>query len=231
VNCEAVEELLAAYALDAVDDDERAEIEAHLATCDLHQEAADLLATAAGLAALSEEREPSEALEARMMTSVAEVSGGSVAVLRPERGRRGVTLRWPAAVAAAVVLAVAGFGAGALLTSGGGDEAAQVVQVVRNGEAWMRAEAMAGESPVKVTLAGLRRLPPSEGYQVWAIRDDSWVSVGICNTDDDGWWEGDFDFALDPGDALAVTVEPRDGSERPSGDTILRSSAWERPTE
>lgn len=228
MNCEAVDELLAAYALDAVDDDERAAIEAHLGTCDLHEEAADLLATAASLAILTAEREPPAALEDRLLASI----GANEPTAAPLRYRRsGVSLAWPAAVAAAVVLAIVGFGAGALLTSGGGDEAAQVVQVVRNGEAWMRAEAMAGESPVKVMLAGLRRLPASEGYQVWAIRDDSWVSVGICNTDDDGWWEGDFDFALDAGDALAVTVEPRDGSTRPSGDTILRSSAWERPTE
>lgn len=227
MNCEAVDELLAAYALDAVDHGERTEIEAHLATCDLHEEAADLVATAAALATLSEEREPSEALEARLMESVAPGTGVPV-TLRP---RRGPNLAWPAAIAAAVVLTIAGFGAGALLTSAGDDEAAQVVQVVRNGEAWMRAEAVAGESPVKVTFAGLRQLPPSEGYQVWAIRDDSWVSVGVCNTDDDGWWEGDFDFALHSDDALAVTVEPREGSERPSGDTVLRSSAWERPTE
>ena len=36
-------------------------------------------------------------------------------------------------------------------------------QVVQQGTAWMRAEALAGESPVKVTLAGLRRLAVARG--------------------------------------------------------------------
>ena len=73
-------------------------------------------------------------------------------------------------------------------------------------------------APVKVTLSGLRRRPEGEGYQVWVVRDDAWVSVGICNTNENGWWQGDFDFALDDEDLLAVTVEPSGGSTRPSGE-------------
>ena len=106
------------------------------------------------------------------------------------------------------------------------DEA--MVQVVQQGTAWMRAEALAGESPVKVTPAGLRRLPEDVGYQVWAVRDPEWVSIGICNTDDEGWWDGDFDFAMQDGDALVVTIEPRTGSDRPTGEVVLSGTAWER---
>ncbi len=223
MNCEAVDELLAAYALDAVDADERAAIEAHLATCDRHEEVGELMATAAGISVLAEEREPSVALEVRLLDALEGASSGGSELLPI---RRRLTIAWPAAAAAAVILLAAGFGAGALMTAEPEDEA--MVQVVQQGTAWMRAEAQAGESPVKVTLAGLRRLPEGTGYQVWAVRDPEWVSVGVCNTDDDGWWDGDFDFALQDGDALAVTVEPRTGSDRPTGEVVLSAKAWER---
>ncbi len=224
MTCEELDDLLAAYALDAVDDDERAAIEMHLATCDRHAEAADLRATVVGLAALVEEREPAATLEARLMESV--LPAGSFAVLRP---RRGLTVGWPAAIAAAIVLTAFGFGAGALLVPGGTDES--VVQVAQQGVAWMRAEAVAGEMPMRVTLAGLGRLSDDRGYQVWAVRDQKWMKVGMCNTDAAGWWDGDFDFALESDDALAVTVEPRAGSDRPTGAVVLLTANWERTTE
>lgn len=222
MNCEAVDDLLAAYAFDAVDDDERAAIEAHLATCDRHDEVNELLGAAAGISVLVEEREPSEALEARLLGPVR----GATSDPEPVPMRRRLNLAWPAAAAAGLILIAVGFGAGALLAPGPEDEA--MVQVVQQGTAWMRAEALAGESPVTVTLAGLRRLPEGTGYQVWAVRDPEWVSVGICNTDEDGWWDGDFDFAMQDGDALVVTVEPRTGSERPTGEVVLSGTAWER---
>lgn len=222
MNCEAVDDLLAAYALDAVDDEERDAIEAHLATCDRHEEAGELLATAAGISVLVEDREPSAAVEARLLGAAARGTRGP----EPLPIRRRLNLAWPAAAAAALILVAVGFGAGALLGPEPEDEA--MVQVVQQGTAWMRAQALAGESPVKVTLAGLRRLPEGAGYQVWAVRDLEWISVGVCNTDEDGWWDGDFDFAMEDGDALVVTIEPRAGSDRPTGDVVLSGTAWER---
>lgn len=247
MNCQQVDELLAAYALDAVDDEERAAIEAHLATCDRHEEVTELRAASAALATLAEEREPSADLEARILAdargvadapSLASVEGSPnrppEPVRLPERTShegtgRGRSLVLPAAIAAAVLLVAVGFGAGAFLAGGDGDDdgGSQIVQTVSTGERWMRAEATEGDATVKVTLAGLRRLPESEGYQVWAIRDGGWLSLGVCNTDEDGWWAGDFDFALEPEDALAVTVEPAGGSERPTGEALLRSVGGE----
>lgn len=258
MNCQQVDDLLAAYALDAVDDDERAAIEAHLATCDRHEEVTELRAASAALATLAEEREPSADLEARILADARGVADAPSVEGSPERvveraeepvrlpertshegtvrerdvlGRpgRGRSLVLPAAIAAAVLLVAVGFGAGAFLAGGDGDDdgGSQIVQTVSTGERWMRAEATEGDATVKVTLAGLRRLPESEGYQVWAIRDGGWLSLGVCNTDEDGWWAGDFDFALEPEDALAVTVEPAGGSERPTGEALLRSVVGE----
>ncbi len=223
MNCDAVDELLAAYALDAVDDDERAAIEAHLASCDRHEDVGELLATAGGLALLAEEREPSLALGPRVLASAhPDGDPGATRVAGMGRTARVLPFRWLGAAAAAAVLVAAGLGAGALLFPG---NEASIVQVVRSTEgALIRAEATPGESPVKVTLDGLRRRPSGEGYQVWAVRDSAWVSVGVCNTNENGWWEGDFDFALEDGDLLAVTVEPAGGSERPTGEVVLSSA-------
>ena len=231
MTCDEIDDLLAAYALDAVDDDERAAIEDHLATCEHPErhEVDSLRAAAIGLATLAEEREPSVALEARLLASV---ERGSETRPRPGvgyiAGRPRRDLRWAGALVAGVVLMVAGFVAGALLFSGDDGSGEALVQVVQKDAMRMRAEAVAGESPVTVTLAGLGRLPEDAGYQVWAVRDDGWVTVGICNTDEDGWWEGDFDFALRPDDALAITIEPREGSPTPTGEVVLRSTGWER---
>ena len=217
MNCEAVDELLAAYALDAVDDDERAAIEAHLATCDRHEDAGELLATAGALALLADEREPSLALGPRLLASSQPDPG-------ERRTGRVLPFRWVGAAAAAVLLLAAGFGAGALLSGGLSRGEESLVQVVVTDGALVRAEATPGEAPVKVTLSGLRRRPDGEGYQVWVVRDDVWVSVGICNTNENGWWQGDFDFALEGDDLLAVTVEPAGGSPRPSGEIVLIAS-------
>src|SRR5690606_27828410 len=154
--------------------DERAAIEAHLATCehpDRH-EVASLRASAASLAALAEERDPSPALEARLLAT-AEREGE--ARPRPSIGyisgppRR--DFRRVGALAAAVVLVAAGFVTGAVLFSAGdgGSGSEALVHVVQKDAMWMRAEAVAGESPVTVTLAGLGRLPEGSGYQVWAV--------------------------------------------------------------
>ncbi|MDA1062628.1 MAG: zf-HC2 domain-containing protein, partial [Chloroflexi bacterium] len=49
MSCEEVRDLLGAYVLDVVSDEERLAIEAHLAGCDLHAEVTGLRAAALGL--------------------------------------------------------------------------------------------------------------------------------------------------------------------------------------
>jgi anti-sigma-K factor RskA len=102
---EALHELTAAYALDALDDDERREYEAHLARCEsCRDELATLSEAAASLAYAVEAPAPSVHLRERILAS-ARAERPNVVPLRP---------RWavPAAatalvaIAAAIVLAV-----------------------------------------------------------------------------------------------------------------------------
>ena len=80
-----------------------------------------------------------------------------------------------------------------------------------------------GTDRVTVTMDGIETLPEGRQYQVWAIRDGKWLSLGSCNTNARGWWKGDFEFTLHRGEEVAVTVEPTGGSPKPSTPTLLRT--------
>jgi anti-sigma-K factor RskA len=221
ITCAEVNELLAAFALDALDDDERAEIQAHLATCNLHPELASMQAIALAFPALTPAVEPSADLERRIMASATAAEPAPADAQEPIP-IRAHTSRWPwaAAIAAALAVLVVGAGMLALALQDGGS--ATIVHVYRDGDAWFRAEG-GGAETVAVTMDGLERLPPTEAYQLWAARDGEWLSVGNCNTDDDGWWHGDFEFELAPEDRLVLTIEPASGSASPTGPAILGS--------
>jgi anti-sigma-K factor RskA len=80
-----------------------------------------------------------------------------------------------------------------------------------------------GTDRVTVTMDGIQSQPEGRQYQVWAIRDGKWVSLGACNTNKSGWWRGDFEFTLNRGEEVAVTVEPAGGSPKPTSSAVLRT--------
>jgi anti-sigma-K factor RskA len=215
MNCERVDDLLPAYALDAIDTEERAAIEAHLGNCDQHEEVAALRAVSRALADLAPEREPSPALEGRLLEAAEAAERHRVA--HPPRSARRA-LGWPVLAAALAALVVVLAGWNLMLRS---DTGAQLVQVYREGEAWMRVEAEPSSSAVTVALGGLERRPDSEVFQVWAVRDGSWLTIGTCNTNPEGRWLGDFAFSLEGNDHVAVTIEPAGGSARPTGTRVF----------
>jgi anti-sigma-K factor RskA len=100
MDTEALHELTAAYALDALDPAERAEYEVHLATCEAcREELAQLSVVAASLAFAAEPVAPPPALRARILEA-AQAEQPNVVPLRP---------RWlyPVAAVAAVAACVA----------------------------------------------------------------------------------------------------------------------------
>lgn len=80
-----------------------------------------------------------------------------------------------------------------------------------------------GTDRVTVTMDGLTAQPEGRQYQVWAIRDGKWVSLGSCNTNARGWWKGDFEFTLNRGEEVALTIEPAGGSPKPTSAAVLRT--------
>ena len=225
MNCDEVRELAGAYALDALPEEERQQVDEHLRSCDLHDELAALRATALGLAVAAPEREPPAELLARIIA----------AALAPERseqrfsdvptsGRRS-PLPWLrrhalAAALAALVVVLGAWNVALQFGDSGGTETFVHLYRAENG-LWLRVETQLGEPHAGVALGGLERLPADQTYQLWAVRDGRWLSVGTFNANVEGRWQGDFDFALQSGDEIAVTVESAGGSERPTSDPLM----------
>ncbi|MEX2446465.1 MAG: anti-sigma factor [Dehalococcoidia bacterium] len=230
MNCDELDEALPGYALGALDAEEREAVEAHLAGCREHDDAlAELRATGLALRMLEETPEPSAALGRRIgaiaRRSAARDGPVHLALARPRR-RLAPGVPW-AAVAA--LLLVAAFGAGWFVGTAGDDVASDVSAMrysyAMRGEdgALVRLNGVEGGDTVTVTMADIDPLPEGRRYTLWAIRDGRWERIGACNTDEDGWWAGDFDYAVQAGEEVALTVEPVEGSDRPSTPALMRA--------
>ncbi len=231
MNCDDVRELAGAYALDALSSEERVELETHVESCDLHDDIASLRAAALGLAAIAPDREPSADLGARIIAAATsgEAAAPSVRLPDPASDEERAAPRWRpwlrrnalAAGLAVLVLALLTWN----LTLQFGDDAGvepAFVHVYRGGDdLWLRVETTFGEPHATVALGGLSRLSSERTYQLWAIRDERWLSIGTFNTNPEGKWQGDFAFTLRSGDTLAVTIEDAGGSERPTAEPVM----------
>lgn len=211
MNCDEVQELLPAYVLGALDAAELEAVESHLRQGSEHDdELVELRATVFALDRFADE---------------ASFDATDTSLERPSPiGRETRRPVWRMALAAAVLLTV--FGAGWLASTLIGGEDGRAVSIAIQG---VDGEQLAlrgadSEGAVNVTMAGFDRLPEGQGYQIWAIRDGRWLRIGICNTDPQGWWHGDFEFTIRSGEQIAVTIEPADGSETPTSEPILATS-------
>jgi anti-sigma-K factor RskA len=245
MTCNEVLDLLPGYMLNALESREVEEVDAHLATCREHDdELVDLRATSMALAFLDEAAEPSPHLRERVRAATGPVPLAR-AVFDPRRaardggsdgydGRRARRSRFPrlvavpwwfAGVAAAIALVM--FGAGWYAGTRAAPAAQQTVRYsyeMRGPSGQLvRFAGIEGSDRVTVTMDGLQAQPEGRQYQVWAIRDGKWVSLGACNTNTRGWWKGDFEFILKQGEEVALTIEPAGGSPKPSTPAVLRT--------
>jgi anti-sigma factor RsiW len=211
MNCDEVQELLPAYVLGALDAAELEAVESHLRQGSEHDdELVELRATVFALDRFADE---------------ASFDATDTSLERPSPiGRETRRPVWRMALAAAVLLTV--FGAGWLASTliGGDDGRAVSIAIQGVDGEQLALRGADSEGAVNVTMAGFDRLPEGQGYQIWAIRDGRWFRIGICNTDSQGWWHGDFEFTIRSGEQIAVTIEPADGSETPTSEPILATS-------
>jgi len=137
----------------------------------------------------------------------------------------GVDRWWSLGAVAAIALVM--FGAGWFAGVRSAPEAQQAVRYsyeMRSPAGQLvRFAGIEGTDRVTVTMDGIETLPEGRQYQVWAIRDGKWISVGHCNTNARGWWRGDFEFTLNRGEEVALTVEPTGGSPKPTAPALLRT--------
>ena len=226
MNCEEISELLPAYVLGALEPDELEAIEEHLRAGREHdQELVELRATVFAMDRYHDDAVPSPplALAARVRGIVEPPSVATMPTRpRPRHFLLPDGLRTAAAAVAVLLVFAAGVLAGGAITGDRGEALAFVLQ--GEGGALMEVRGSTSQDSVTVTMAGLDRLSGGS-YQVWAIRDGKWLSIGVCNTNAEGAWVGDFAFQLQNGEQVALTIEALGGSEGgPTGEPLLRSA-------
>ena len=220
-----VHALSGAYAVDALDDLERAAFVRHLSECaDCRAEVASLRETAALLAS-AEATEPPAGLRARVLADIRTVRPlpPDVAAAAPPRRRRTASLLIVAAAAVVIV------GAGAVVWQqpwqdptvaesvlGASDAQSTTVEV---GEA--SATVTHSDSVGRAVIVTDDMPPPPEGqvYQLWLQQPDgAMVSAGLMPVapDQTVLLEGDAATAT----AAGITVEPAGGSPEPTTDPI-----------
>ncbi|MGB3828431.1 MAG: anti-sigma factor [Ornithinimicrobium sp.] len=230
-----VHELIGAYALDAVDPDERRVVQEHLRGCERCRLELQQLTEAAVVLSNGYEIEPPPHLKERLMGALGEhVSatphGSDVDDAQPVRAeQRAPSRRALWGLAAAGLLAVGGWG----IWQGVSDELSPIDQVIQAEDARTFDSEYAGEVVTVVASASLDRavlitedlpeLADDEVYQAWWVNADEQVlSAGVL---DDAADAGSSEVALD-GDpagsvAVALSVEPSGGSDQPSGDPVV----------
>ncbi|HEY0415163.1 MAG TPA: anti-sigma factor [Gaiellaceae bacterium] len=211
--------LIPGYALDALGDDERRELEGHLPACETCR--AELRAHREAAASLSYALVPEEP-PAALRDAIVRRARDELAREAPPR-RRARLPRLPrlAVLAPAAALAAAAAAAAVVLIASRGPD---------NG--WIRTStdriALSGGKGVVVVsgsrgalVTSLADAPAGHTYEAWVVRGKRPVAAGTFR-------RGGGAFVLRApvrrGDVVAVTVEPGDGSDAPTTTPILRAT-------
>ena len=221
-------DLTAGYALDALDDDERAAFEEHLRGCErCRAELADLAETASQLAFAAPAAAPPPALRDRILEEAR--GGGRVIEFPVHRRRLTFALGGVAAAAAAVAI---GVGVWATTLSNELDEQRQALDVLADPDA--RSTELDGasgrlvvddEGQAALVLRDVDPAPGGKTYEAWVIAGDAAPKpAGLFRGDDDR------DLVLltrrvPPGAQVAVTIEREGGVDAPTQVPIFRARA------
>ena len=217
---------LAAYLLGALEPNETADLERHLAGCDRCRDELDWLRPAIDLLPESTTQlEPPPALRARLLAEVrsdaAELGAGVAAkpgaAAARKRWRRGAWLR-PATALAALALVAAAVAGYAL---NGGDSGPATTTFHGQGAGSLRAALERSGDSGTLKLTGLRQAPASHVYQAWVQQGRRIKPISLFDARHNGTASVSLEHQLDGAKAVMVTVEPRGGSRQPTSPTIV----------
>jgi anti-sigma-K factor RskA len=217
-----VHALTAAYALDALDEREEREYEAHLRGCEsCREELAMFTDTATALAYAVEAPAPPPALRDRILES----ARSERAVVVPFRPRRTAQYVLGGLAAAAAAAAVA-FGLWAGSLSDQLDETQAVARILgdpnaRSAELTGSANGrvvVAGDGQAVLVVEGLDPAPSGKDYEAWVIEGQDIRPAGVFEGEEDAVR---LDERVPEGAVVAVTVEADGGAGQPTGDPIL----------
>jgi anti-sigma-K factor RskA len=220
--------LVAPYALNALDADERARFESHLGECaTCRAELAGFAATTARLGE-SEAQAPPAALRERLMSEIATTRQEHPTVVAIKQSALRRTLP-RLAVAAALLVGGAGIGGYFVERDQTNDlraERAAITSIVAAADATTTNKAFAGGGKVRlissasedaavIVASDLPDLKGGKVYQVWVVKDDSPTSEGVFATSGSMIMDD-----IDDADRVAITVEPKGGSKQPTTSPI-----------
>ncbi len=240
-----VDDLMGAYALDAVDPKERAQVQAHIEQCERCRRELEEFTEAAVLLSNGHEVAPPAALRASILDAIAaqpqqarppqqvsanEMSLDEVPSLPPAQSRSGASgSRAVWGLAAAGLLAVGGWG----IWQGVSDDLSPIDQVIQADDARTVDVEYEGDTITVVSSASLDaavlitedlpELADDEVYQAWWVNaDDQIVSAGVLD-DGAGSDRGEVSLEGDPAGvvAFALSVEPVGGSPQPTTDPVV----------
>jgi anti-sigma-K factor RskA len=207
-------DLAAAYALDALDPEDRWTHERHLDECErCRDEVAKLRETATELAYVTEGPAPSPELRDRILR---EARAGAPAEVVPLRRR------WllPATAAAAVAAAAAAVALGLWANSLRGDSAPVEQRVVP-----VQSEDAAGNLIVAgdegTLVVCLEEAPSGKTYEAWVIEGQTPRPAGLFAG---GCQSVPLEEPVARGDTVAVTLEDEGGAPAPTSDVLLSAS-------
>jgi anti-sigma-K factor RskA len=203
-----IHDLAAAYALNALDPEDRWTYERHLDTCEpCREEVAALREGATELAYAAEWPEPSPDLRERILRAAREERPAAVTPIR--RG-----WLFPATAVAAAAATVAAVGLGLWGNSLRGSE--QRVVPMEGGAGRVL---ISGDEAAIVTC--VEPAPAGKTYEAWVIENDVPQPAGLfrggCNT-------VELTRPVNSGDTVAVTLEAAGGAEMPQGDILLSAN-------
>lgn len=223
--------LSGAYAVDALDDLERAQFERHLARCPACRAEVASLRETSGLLAGTAETAPPEGLRDRVLAGIGTVRPLPPAAEEPPARRRFRPVALLAAAAAVVAIA-----AGAVVWQPWVNEASQaprlsaVEQVLQARDAERYTQTFPDGSKAVLTRSqSLNRAvivtedmappPPGKVYELWLDHEGiGMVPAGLMPEKEDATvvLEGDPATAVGAG----ITIEPAGGSEKPTGKAV-----------
>jgi anti-sigma-K factor RskA len=226
-------DLVAPYALDALDDHERAAFERHLDECERCRTQLQELQEATMALAYAESAEPPPALRERILEAARSENGAKVI---PFQRRRWL---FPATVAAAAAAAVVAVGVGLWATSLSRDldrersanaGYARALQLLGGGaEVTQLADAeggllVASDGEAALVVCGLQPAPKDKTYEAWVIEGETPRPAGLFRGGG-GCPPVLLEEKVSPGTEVAVTLERKGGAPQPTGPILVRSEA------
>jgi anti-sigma-K factor RskA len=203
-------DLSTAYALDALDPEDRWTYERHLDTCeDCRREVAQLRETASALALATEGPEPPPELRDRILRAARSDRAAPVVPLRR---------RWlfPATAVAAAAAAIAAVGLGLWGNSLRDQVGEQRVVAMEGGDGRL---IVSGDEATIVTCVDTA--PADKTYEAWVIERDVPRPAGLFRG---GCTTFELTRPVERGVTVAVTLEQAGGSETPKGDVLMSAN-------